>query len=116
MKLFHRTDAAEVILTQGFRDAEGSYLSNATMRGVFLADVPVDDDEGATGDQLLEVLVDVDISNYELVEEGKPFREWCLPAQLLNDHGTTRLLSAEEAEDAEMERWTNPGQPGPKNL
>lgn len=105
MKLFHRTDAGEAILATGFRDAEGSYLSNTTMRGVFLADVPVDDNEGSTGDELLEVLIDTDISDYELVEEGKPFREWCIPAQLLNDHGTTRLLSAEEAEDADRLRW-----------
>ena len=31
-------------------------------------------------------------SYYELVEDGKPYREWCIPAEIINRHGAVRLL------------------------
>ena len=48
MNLYHTTDAADVILAEGFRDGEGNYgLYDSegrpfTLRGVFVADEPVD--------------------------------------------------------------------------
>jgi hypothetical protein len=106
---FHTTDAAEAILRDGFRDTEGTYkLVGFTLRGVFIADVPVDANEGTKGGQLLEIVVpdDLDLENFELVEDGKPYREWCTPSALLNKHGTVRLLSGDEREQAEAARWT----------
>ena len=37
--------------------------------------------EGATGDGVLELTLpdDFDLDDYELIEEGKPYREWCVP-------------------------------------
>jgi hypothetical protein len=32
------------------------------------------------------------LAAFEWVEEGKPFREWLVPAAVLNDAGTVRLL------------------------
>ena len=32
------------------------------------------------------------LAAFEWVEEGKPFREWLVPADVLNDAGTVRLL------------------------
>lgn len=60
---------------------------------MFLSDVPVDGNEGATGDELLEVLLPdgTDLSEYEIVEDGKPWREWCVPAALLNRAATVRV-------------------------
>lgn len=106
MKLFHRTDAAESILTSGFRDGTGPYKTDALI-GVFLASTALDVNEGPTGDQLLEVVLtdDLDIGAYELVEDGKPYREWCIPSQLLNEHGSVRLLNREEVEELEASRW-----------
>jgi hypothetical protein len=96
MKFFHRTNAAEAILRDGFRDAEGSYmLIGLMLRGVFLSDIPLDVNEGAKGTQLLEVTLPIaesEISDYELIE-GKPYREWCLPAKLINRSGTVRLIT-----------------------
>jgi hypothetical protein len=103
MIFYHRTDAAEAILREGFRDAEGSYmLIGTTLRGVFVSDKPLDSNEGAIGDQLLKIALPddcCDLSYYELVEEEKPYREWCLPADVINRFGSVRLLSGEE-EDA----------------
>ena len=108
MILYHTTDAAEAILRDGFRDAEGTYMFAAlTLRGVFLAISPADVNDGAKGDQLLEVdLPDrLDLSAYAIVEEGRPAWEWCMPADVINQHGRVRLLTEDEADAAYRDRW-----------
>jgi hypothetical protein len=61
--------------------------------GVWLADVPLDSNEGADGDTLLEVTFDdlAPLADYEWVEEGKPYREWLVPAALVNLIGKVRI-------------------------
>jgi hypothetical protein len=107
MRLFHRAVSAEAIRRSGFRDGEGPYPTGATLRGVFLSDVPLDCNEGARGKQLLAVTLpdEIDLSAYELAEEGKPYLEWCVPARLLNDHGTVAPVSAEEETAILRDRW-----------
>lgn len=103
MKLYHTTDAAETILANGFRDSSGSYgLTDAQERpfmltGVFVSNEILDVNEGATGDDVLELTLpdDFDLDYWELIEEGKPYREWCVPAELLNRF-PRRLLTDEE--------------------
>jgi hypothetical protein len=109
---FHTTPAAEEILRAGFRDAEGSYgLTTLTLRGVFVANIPVDCNEGAIGDQVLEILLpgDVDLTNFELIDEGRhsAYREWCVPAELLNARAEARLLTEAEVE-ARLRQWAVP--------
>jgi hypothetical protein len=104
MRYYHRTtaDAAEAIVTGGFRDSSGSYMIvGMTLTGVFISDEPLDVSEGATGPALLAVDLpdDLPLDDHEVVEDDKPYREWCVPADLLNEHGAVRLLSPEE-EDA----------------
>ena len=100
---YHTTDAADAILREGFRDATGSYMfATFELTGVFLGDSPMDINEGAKGDQLLqgEFPVDVDLSDFELIEEHKPYREWCVPAALINTHATVTLMSDEDDDDS----------------
>jgi hypothetical protein len=106
MIFYHRTNHAEAILQNGFHDSEGSYgLEGMTLRGVFLSNVPVGCNEGAKGDQLLEVTLPetcCDLGYYELVQIDEPithYREWCLPAAIINQHGKIRLLSDEEEQN-----------------
>ena len=87
MILYHRTTAAKAILCEGFQDREGSYLfEGITLRGVWISDVPLDCNEGTKGEQLIAITLPatIDISDYEIVEDGKPYREWCVPAEILN--------------------------------
>jgi hypothetical protein len=97
---YHRTNQAEAILQSGFRDFEGSYgLEGMTLQGIWLSDMPIDCNEGAKGDELLEVSLAedcCDLDYYELIMEGRRYREWCLPAEILNRYGKVRLLSDEE--------------------
>ena len=115
MKLYHRTDAAEAILANGFRNSTGSYgLVDDQGRpfmltGVFVSDHPLSMHEGATGEDVLRVIIpdDFDIDDWELPEfpedgelpelpeDVKTYREWCLPAELLNRF-PRRLLTDEE--------------------
>ena len=99
MILYHRTHNSEANFRDSFRGEEGSYmLDNFTLRGVFLSDRPLDGNEGASGNHLLEVTLPddcCDLSYYELVEEGKPYREWCIPAEIIKRHGTVRLVRTE---------------------
>lgn len=95
MIYYHTTDAAETILRDGFRDATGLYLmANFTLTGVWLGNVPMTVNEGAKGDQVLRVeLPDgIDLTDYEVVEEFKSYREWCVPAALINEHADVTML------------------------
>ena len=53
MLLYHRTNAADEILRDGFRDWEGDYMTDVILRGVWLSAVPLNIQEGAIGDQVL---------------------------------------------------------------
>lgn len=109
MRFFHTTDVAPVILREGFRDGHGSYgLVNLTLPGVFLAKYPADCNDGAHGDQVLEVVLPghVDMTEYAINEEGHELWEWCVPASLINQHGSVRLLTDEEEEHVSRSQWT----------
>ena len=92
MIFFHRTnrEAARLIGLNGFRDAEGSYMTDALFSGVWVSDEPLDYDPGLSGENI-EVLfritletTEADLAGYETSGEGKPWREWLVPAAILN--------------------------------
>jgi hypothetical protein len=114
MIYYHTTDAADSILRDGFRDATGGYMfAEAELTGVWLGDVPMTGNEGAKGEQVLLIVFpdDVDVSDLEIVEDCKPYREWCVPAALINTRATVTLLSEEEVDELEdrlfRERFPN---------
>jgi hypothetical protein len=102
-RFFHSTttSAAEAILARGFRDGEGRYGFGIWLRGVFLADRPVDENFGAHSEVLLEVgiPVNIDLSPYEIVDETGDCREWCIPASVINEHAEVRQVEKDEADD-----------------
>jgi len=65
---------------------------------VWLSNEPLDCNEGAKSDVLLEVALDVeedDLAAYEWPEEGKPYREWLIPAAIVNARATVRIVEDE---------------------
>ena len=70
-------------------------LVGMELTGVWVSDEPLTEQEGASGPDLIEITlpddVDVDFDYFEVVEEGKLYREWCLPAAVLN-RGALRLV------------------------
>lgn len=61
--------------------------------------MPLDINEGAEGDTLLEVNLDVsdeDLKLYEWVEELKPYREWLISVALINSKAIVRIIDEDE--------------------
>ena len=116
-RFFHSTtaSAAEAILATGFRDGEGRYGFPMWLRGVFLADQPVDENFGAASEALLEVRIPgrIDLSPYEVVADGGDCREWCIPASLINECGEVRQVAKEEDDELRFllslpKQWPDP--------
>jgi hypothetical protein len=106
MRLFHRTNHAAAILRDGFLDGEGQYMTDQVHRGVWLSNVRLDINEGANGDDVLEIYLPDDLAReYEWVEEGKPYREFPVPAALVNRYGPPRLLTSEEIDVIAEDRF-----------
>lgn len=108
VRFYHRTtrEAAYAILRKGFREGTGTYLTRKVWRGVWICDVPLDANEGAKGDILLEVLIPIElVKPYEWVEEGKSYREFLVPARILNAHATVRLSERDMNERLTADLW-----------
>ena len=107
MICYHYTTAADAILRDGFRDTTGSYGLSFELTGVWLGDSPMDVNEGAKGDQVLRVEFpdDVDLRDFELVEEHKPYREWCVLAALINARASVTLMSSDDVDELAREQW-----------
>jgi hypothetical protein len=81
---YHRTDHAQAILTQGFRDGEGHYGTDQVWRGVWLSDRPLDVNEGVCGDTVLFVEIPVEVvAEFEWVQDIG-CREFLVPAESVN--------------------------------
>jgi hypothetical protein len=95
LKAFHRTAHGETILRDGFTDSSGTY---GMLTGVWLADRPLDSNEGTNGDDLLVVDVPTDVfERFELIEEDNTYREACIPAAVINQY-PRRWATPEEHE------------------
>jgi hypothetical protein len=94
LTVYHRTtqNAAIKILRDGFRNTTGRYLTDREWSGVWVSDRPLDNSEGARGETILQIDIAGDrLAAFEWIEEGKPFREWLVPAAVLNEAGAVKL-------------------------
>ena len=94
---YHRTTAedARSIIESGFRNSSGYFLSNRTWTGVWLSSIPVDSEHGAEGDALLIVKLEIDeheLARWEWAAEGRTYREWLIPANLINRCARVELV------------------------
>ncbi len=93
MLVYHVTAkvSADAIEAEGFVDGEGTYLTQHVRRGVWLSDDVLDISEGAWGDTVLELEIPENIvAQYEWIEEDKGFREFLVPADVVNRFGIKR--------------------------
>ncbi len=99
MTLYHSTTlaAAKVICADGFKDNTRNYLTGSKHTGVWLSNYPLDENEGCKGNTVLVVsgLDESGIAEYEWIEQGKPYRDWLVPARMLNGRVTIELLESE---------------------
>ena len=88
--LYHWTFNAENILKLGFRGDLGTQGGRHFRDdGVWFSDKVLDQLEGVEeGMELLVIEVPFeDIEEFEWKEEGKDYREWCIPADVVNQYG-----------------------------
>lgn len=96
--VYHHTDRAGEyqIAARGFRDSETTYLAGAGRRGVWVSDRPLAESEDAAGDVVFRVVLQLPtpdaLDAYEWREDGQSYREWCVPAALLNEWGTPTVV------------------------
>ena len=105
--LFHRTSvaSAKAIQRDGFLDGVGTYGTCRETTGVWLSNMPLDMNEGATPGPLLRITLratEQELAPYEWVEEDKPYREWQVPASFINARSSIEVLTEAE-EDAVCE-------------
>ena len=86
--LFHATttEQAEAILRDGFVDGRGNYVAEIELSGVWLFDFPLDAKVSAWGDAVLAVSFALPLSclaEFEVIEDEKPYREWCVPSDFI---------------------------------
>lgn len=102
--LYHRTPNPDQLLAEGFCDTEGTYFMTSWHHGVFLSDQPLGINEGARSGCVIAVdIPESEIAQFEWAQEDATYREWRVPADLLNRY-PRRLLSEEEVEELERER------------
>ena len=102
MWLYHGTTLAnaEQVARNGFQDATSNFgLFSATSgepvntTGVFFSDLVLDENEGICSEAYLVLEIpDEHLASYEWMEEGKGYREWCIPAALANSFFTNRTI------------------------
>jgi len=82
--------------------------TSGPMRGVFLSEWLLDEGDGAKSKALFEIWMPrvIDLSDYELVEDTKPYREWCVPAEIINERAKWRQVSDEEADEMRLRGLT----------
>ncbi len=86
MKLYHVSDDAQAILDHGFQDGEGFYREGTLHRGVWVFDLPVENEQEYQADSrtiVVEIPDDL-AARHEWLDEGSDYRKFLLPANILN--------------------------------
>jgi hypothetical protein len=88
--LYHRTslEDARTILSEGFRDSAGFIFNTRSWTGVWFCSSPTG---GENGDVVLAVKLAIDdqeLARWEWTGEGRDYREWLIPANVVNQRGT----------------------------
>lgn len=98
MRLYHPTIHAAEILRDGFGDKSGTYLTETDHSGVWMYDRPVDTRMGG-GDAAEMLVIDMPESVVVPFEwgAGLPYRQFLMPAALINLYGPPRPFESELA-------------------
>ena len=93
MRLYHPTRHVAEILRDGFGEESGAYLTQSDRSGVWLFDRTVDRRMGGGDDaQMLELEIPEAIALPFEVEGNFPYRQFLMPAGLLNLYGPPQVL------------------------
>jgi hypothetical protein len=105
MRLYHVTDraSARAMFADGFEDSEVIHDNRELQIGVWPADRALagEEDAGPRLGPLLEVALEIELpaevlETYERQEEGKPYREFGMPAELVNRYEVAAMRDLED--------------------
>src|SRR5258705_14025157 len=102
MLFYHRTSTARKILREGFRSVTWQ-VGDQTFRGIWISNRPLKTNDDEKGDELLEIILDPEqcqLDRFELGDKGKFYREWCVPASILNTYSRRRLVPWHETTES----------------
>jgi hypothetical protein len=92
--------------------SRGRSIGGLELVGVWLSNYPLDVGQiGASRGRspvTLRIALDLPataLERYELIEDEKPYREWCISAALVNAHGTVTTVTDDEAAALRDEAW-----------
>ncbi len=98
MRLYHPTRHAAEILRDGFGEDSGTYLTATDHSGVWLFDRPVDKRMGGGEDAvMLELEVPAAIALPFESSVSLPYRQFLMPARILNHYGPPSVSQDAEA-------------------
>lgn len=97
LTVYHCTTeaAARQILAEGFRDTARD-LTNRAWTGVWVSDRPLHNTESVSGVLQIEIAEEI-VAPYEWVKYDKQFREWLVPAVVLDKSGQVTLHQKEDS-------------------
>ena len=104
MLFYHATSAAaaDAILKEGFKNNQiANAVAEIIPEGVYFSDYPLDMGSGTKGTTTLvvEMPEGETADNYELVyEDWSAYREFIIPADVVNSYGPPRLCSEDEVD------------------
>lgn len=97
MKLYHvtNTKTAKNIVKMGFKDKVGNYGMPIQMKGVWFANGILGCNDGVCEFDEDPVYFAISIplaviKDREVIEEAKPYREWCISAKTVNKYFINR--------------------------
>lgn len=99
---YHRAkpEIAQTILQEGFKNSSGDFLTNKLWTGVWLSSVPAekrnDEDDAVNLMVKFEATERELLSRWEWTAEGRPYREWLIPAALLNKRASVEMVDQME--------------------
>ncbi len=87
---------AERILNRGFEDLRSGFLTDSELHGVRLFDRLRAADEGRTRECYVSVQFrdEAALKEFEVIEEGKPYRKWVVPAAFIKDNASVALFES----------------------
>lgn len=93
MKLYHLTPEGEEILKNGFTDSDGFFMNNTLFKGVWFSDTPVKISSTTIGEALLMIEIPEEaVSEFELADGDKPYREFLVPAEVVKEYGAPTVV------------------------
>lgn len=123
IRVYHRTNnaTADIIDREGFSDA---HPRSGYPAGVWVCNAPPYDDNNNDGNRPHDgpvFLIELEgvsrermFREFEVIEAGKPYREFIVPTDLLNTSKRVRMTSAEANAIRADDIWNDypPGEPG----